>query len=184
MRSYLNNKGVALLTVMLVMGAAMMILNVVIYAASREKLAVNDYNNYKQAFYVAEAASDYAVTKWIDFINQDIRQNEPDLPAPMTIGEEDITDLYLPKLADVDSQLVAALRSELENTSISVEYGYDIPEVLYETHSVDADNPENTPEKLTVNIQAQYNGVIYPYQVTLSYCSHGIVFTYKGQATH
>ncbi|NTW04852.1 MAG: hypothetical protein HGA27_01860 [Peptococcaceae bacterium] len=177
-KSFNNNKGVALLTVMLIMGAVMIIMNIIIYAVTQEKLAANRYNDSKEAFYVAEAAADYASAKWNYYITQVVREGNPELPAPDVLNG--INNHYFSVLNSSKGELLDALKRDLGTSDIKIEYSYDNSNTLYNVHS----EPENTPRILVINIEAEYNGIIYPYKIFLDYCNHGKATSRKGNITN
>lgn len=168
-----DNKGVALLTVMLIMGAAMIIMNIIIYAVTQEKLAANKYNDSKEAFYVAEAAADYASAKWNYYITQVAREGNPELPAPDVLNG--ISNDYFAVLNSSKGELIDALKRDLGTSDISIEYSYDNSDTLYNIHS----EPESLPQILEIDIVAKYNGIVYPYKVFLDYCNHGKALSRK-----
>jgi len=189
---YLNTKGVAILIVMLVVLLVMVIMNILIYAATQERLATNSYDNSKESFYIAEAAANLAINRWVDFIN-DAHSSDTTKQVPEKVDITSTNNGYLKKYLDDGSTNSGNVRYDLERSfkdnlgtsNISISYSVDPSSVDNNGMLYDDDKyPSGPYNLLTINIQATYNGTMFPYKVNLKFCHHGKTLSYKGNATY
>ena len=193
-----NNKGVALLTVMVILAVLMVIIGVLFNMVISERTMTRDYADQKQAYYIAEAAADQAINTFIIFINN---LHTDDSYAPDTVNIKDpdhLTSSYI-KILDDGTDTVDNPRYDIEQkfitslgtSDISIDYAnfkvsndetLDAAGYLY-----DYDATTSTAiatNTLTINIEARFKDEVYPLVLRLRYCRHGAVYDYKGDANY
>lgn len=178
----LNNKGIATFIVTIIMTVLLLIANLLIYIVEEDRLMVNDYEDRKQAFYIAEAAADLAINRWVDFINDQHEPNprETEVPSPVTITGENGYEIYID---DEKETLVDNLITSTGVKEVSVDYYLDGYNDMGKLYCVEKD-PASDYNTLNIRVDATYKKTIYIYSVRLSYCYHGKVFTYKGEGSY
>jgi hypothetical protein len=205
----INDQGIALLSVMLIMAALLIIIYLLIGMAEQDRKLTNMYDNSKQAFYLAEAGADLAINRWIDYINS---THTTATPAPDTISVNE----FLQTL-DSDSNLTL-LNGVYQYSSLSpsepARYShlpdtnarYDLEQTFRTKNDLESNSQEiwiyyrdcggyepssgklydfhdfnnDDYKTLWIEIEANYKGEVYLYKVSLRYCYHGYVYAYKG----
>lgn len=166
-----NNKGVALLTVMVIMTVLVTIGSLILYISSAESRMVYDYGNNARAFYVAEAGADLAIQEWKGYING--------LPVS-NIGQLDNVDVSIFK-----GQLEAKLIDLINNISsgyndgknITIDYQWTPDQDILNHSSVPT---PQTPNVLKIEIKGTYDDAVYKYEVKLWYYLNKTMNSYKG----
>jgi len=193
-----NNKGVALLTVMVILSVLMVIMGVLFNMVISERTMTQDYSDQKQAYYIAEAAADQAINMFIIFINN---LHTADTYAPDTVNIKDpnnLTTSYSEMLDDgtdtvgnprydIEKKFIASLGTsdisiDYANFIVSTDETLDAAGYLY-----DYDATTSTAiatNTLTINIEARFRDEVYPLILRLRYCRHGAVYDYKGDANY
>lgn len=182
-----NKNGAALLMVIFVMFIVLILTNILIRIVTQERIQANQYENRNQAFYVAEAAADLAINRWIDFINS-THNNSSNTLCPNKADISVYINNYLDNNFDVDGNARYDLEKSLKDTlgvnDITINYTYR-PDTLhsgsiYDKHYIEGNPLFSAYESVYIDIAASYMGQTYPYQLKLGYCNHGKIFYYKG----
>jgi len=190
-----DSRGIALLTVMIIMSVILIILSLLFNMVIQERLMTNDYTDRKQAYYIAEAAADQAINTFIEFIND---LHDDNTYVTFTTSTENIkvninnpgdyANSFQYKLDNgTDSagnpryDMEKKFRDALGTNDISIQYtGFSGCDSNGYLHDYD-DESARAYGTLTINIEATYRGEVYPYQLRLRFCRHGAVYEYKGE---
>lgn len=160
-----NNSGIAILTVMVVMGICLVMITMFFYIASSESRMAYQYGNDTRALHIAELGADLAINEWIGFINGKHDQPTPELGSTINVND------YKDRLTISKNTLELKLRS-------SDYYGSGSVYIRYK--SFNPSTSLSNSASLIVDIEGECDGEVYPYQVKLSYTTDGNISTHKG----
>ncbi|MDS1029391.1 hypothetical protein RDV78_02595 [Bacillota bacterium LX-D] len=193
---FFNNKGVALLTVVAVMGVLLVIGSSILYIASTDSRLVYDYSNAPRAFYVAEAGADLAIEKWKSYIIN-LPEKKDDLGKPTGIIENANIDSFLNLL---DNKLTLDTADSSRNVSGNPRY--ELEKVFRQSYNLNSNDQSlwlsytcsqsgqlaktvqgSNAHYLTLDIKANYQDSIADYRVVLWYYNNRNIGSYKGFGT-
>lgn len=146
---------------MMIMGVCLVVISMFFYFASSESRMTYRYGNDTRALHIAEAGADLAINEWISFIDQ----------SPPALGSTIKVQDYISQLASPKS----ALESKLSDY-----YGSGSVHIRYTNYNPNPPALLSSGSNLIVDIEGEYDGEVYPYQVKLSYSDDGNTLTYKG----
>jgi len=182
-----NSKGIALLTVMVVLSIIMVIMAVLFNMVIKERIMTHNYVHQKQAYYIAEAAADQAVTIFVNFINN--LHDEGSYVSKIN-GENKVNinnagsyDSSFQSKLFAESDIIQEFINELGTSDIDVDYlsfeGTDANGYLYDYD--DTSETAQDANTLTIKIEGSYKGEAALLHLRLRYCRHGAVYEYKGK---
>ncbi len=175
-----NQKGIALLTVMVIMTVLIITGTLLLRMASSESRIIDDYGDNIRAFYVAEAGIDLAIKQWREYVGS--------LPALV-----DENGGYTAIKADKGayySQLTA-LNGPKDSLEQKIKGGYllgttaDTVSISYSPVSgtLDITQSADTPYFLTITVTGKYRNSLIDQKVRLCYYWNRTTESYKGDGT-
>lgn len=175
-----SQKGIALLTVMVIMSVLVITGSLLLRMASSESRIIDDYSDNSRAFFVAEAGADLAIKQWRDYVAS--------LP-PLVDGngiftgvEADITAFMTQLNGTPKDTLEQKIRGGymLASTSTTVTISFSgnpASGTLNITQSADI------PYFLTLTVTGNYGNASAEQKVRLCYYWNRIAEAYKGNGT-
>lgn len=177
-----SQRGIALLTVMVIMSVLVITGTLLLRMASSESRTIDDYGNSNRAFYIAEAGADLAIKRWREYVGT--------LPALVDgngnyNGTKADTGAYLSQLNSINGPKETLEREIREgyllgitSTTVSISFSGDpSSELLNITQSAD------TPYFLTLTVTGNYGNSSAEQKVRLCYYWNRTTESYKGDGT-
>lgn len=175
-----NNRGVALLMVMIIMTVLVIVGSLVLTMASSESRMVDDYGNHIRAFYIAEAGADLAIKLWDDYIYDTLQYDEYGALDENSINNL-IDDFIVVLAAELNKPdgLADQLKNRYDNgKNIEIEYqDYNPPDGKLNHSS--KETPDE-PHILTITVDGTYDDTEYRYGVQLWYFLNKTTGSCKG----
>ena len=171
-----NDRGVALLIVMVIMSVLVVVGSLMLTMSSSESRMVYDYGNNNRAFYIAEAGVDLAIKEWADYVGSLPRDSEnPDYPE-LLLEKADIPQ-FKTSLEAAGDNLVKKFRNNNNYNNQEVYINY----TEYQPDSVELDYSSDTVKNiLLIKVEGKYEKAVYEYEVKLWYYSDGRTEADKG----
>jgi hypothetical protein len=181
----MSNKGIALLTVMIIMSALVVVGSIMLTMVSSESRTVYDYGNNPRSFYLAEAGVDLAIKEWDKYIEgKKIKNDEgiEQLPADFKVDIEDFKEIYEMK---INNNLLADFYSgyDVNNNMVSIEYKIDKSESnLTDDNCLERTRTADDPQLLKIKVTGEYDDAVFQDEVSLLYYWDGSIGSYKGSS--
>ncbi|MFZ5652488.1 MAG: PilX N-terminal domain-containing pilus assembly protein [Bacillota bacterium] len=175
-----NDRGIALLTVMIIMTVLVITGSLLLRMASSESRIIYGYGNNIRAFYVAEAGADLAIEQWNTYINN--LTADPDV-----IDNTNNNQIVFAQTDVFYSQLNGSPRTGLIDT-IRTGYGLGAGSSMADIQISDPgasalNMTVDTPQLLTLTITGTYDESTFEQRVQLWYYYDKTTGSYKGYGT-
>lgn len=174
-----SDRGIALLTVMVIMTVVVITGSLLLKMASLESRIIDNYGDNIRAFYVAEAGADLAIKEWDTYIaglgvlidgsnNQVVKAN---------------VNSFLTQLGTARDDLQRVIRTgyglDTGSAAVSIEYSSEAGSWPAELDM----SVSGSPAILTIIITGKYNNDTYEQRVQLWYYYDNLTGSYKGYDT-
>jgi len=174
-----SQKGIALLTVMVIMTVLVITGSLLLRMASSESRIIDDYGDNTRAFFVAEAGADLAIKQWRDYVAS--------LP-PLVNADGSFTGIeadraiFLSQLGTSNNTFQQKIRGgyQLGSSSTIVSINFEADN---SAGTLDITQSANTPYFLTLTVTGNYGGSSAEQKVRLCYYWNRTTESYKGDGT-
>lgn len=156
-----DNRGVALLIVIVLMALTIAIASMALYISARGGKMAYDYGNGIRSLKIAEAGADLVIGEWSGYVLK--RKATGILSDPLNIGDFKSGTALDSKIASLQAALVTVYNNQ--DLSLSI--------VNYSTSSITPGN------YVSIDIEGRYDQDTCLYQVKLTYDLNGTISYFK-----
>lgn len=156
-----NNKGVALLIVMVLMTVTFTIAYMALYISSRGGIMAYEYGNGIRALNIAEAGADLVISEWSNYIHTLKATNT--LSDPLYMDDFRVRTSLDSKVANLQEDFII----NYNNTDISISL------VNYSANAI------SPPNYVVIDIEGRYGKDTYNCKVKLTYDMNGVISYFK-----
>ncbi|MFZ5646934.1 MAG: hypothetical protein ACOY30_04850 [Bacillota bacterium] len=176
-----NDRGIALLTVMVIMTVLVITGSLLLRMASSESRIIYSFGNNMRAFYIAEAGADLAIKQWQTYISTLALVDGDGQPTAVKANIDNFKTGYLDssnltdKIKNGYSLGSGSSKVSIVFESPSEPTGGDLDKIL-------PDTPDPKP-MLTMRVTGTYDDASFEQKVSLWYYWNGDNGSYKGYVT-
>lgn len=178
-----SEKGIALLTVMVIMTVLVITGSLLLKMSSSESRIIDNYGDNSRAYYVAEAGADLVIKQWKSYVGSLALVDGNDQPTDVKADVGHFLSNYLNPSAILllEEKIRAGYSLASGSSKVSIIYSSN-PSNGYLDKIILPSTPDPKP-MLTITLTGNYDGSEFEQKVQLWYYWNGTTGSYKGYGT-